>query len=88
MAQQLPEDAVGRRVSCDGERGTVRYVGTVPPTTGGPDIQQCMSLKKHWLLKCLYNDNNMILLTLILITRQNEINIPLIYKLKVGVAEI
>ncbi|KAL6468640.1 hypothetical protein MHYP_G00221640 [Metynnis hypsauchen] len=34
MAQQLPEDAVGRRVSCDGERGTVRYVGTVPPTTG------------------------------------------------------
>ncbi|XP_072516825.1 tubulin-specific chaperone E isoform X2 [Salminus brasiliensis] len=34
MAQQMPEDAVGRRVSCDGERGTVRYVGTVPPTTG------------------------------------------------------
>uniref|UniRef100_A0A8B9RGX1 Tubulin-specific chaperone E n=1 Tax=Astyanax mexicanus TaxID=7994 RepID=A0A8B9RGX1_ASTMX len=30
----MPEDAVGRRVFCDGERGTVRYVGTVPPTTG------------------------------------------------------
>uniref|UniRef100_A0A9J7ZYE0 Tubulin-specific chaperone E n=2 Tax=Cyprinus carpio TaxID=7962 RepID=A0A9J7ZYE0_CYPCA len=29
-----PEDAVGRRVSCDGERGTVRYVGPVPPTAG------------------------------------------------------
>uniref|UniRef100_A0A671M273 Tubulin-specific chaperone E n=1 Tax=Sinocyclocheilus anshuiensis TaxID=1608454 RepID=A0A671M273_9TELE len=28
------EDAVGRRVSCDGERGTVRYVGPVPPTAG------------------------------------------------------
>ncbi|KAG9266994.1 tubulin-specific chaperone E [Astyanax mexicanus] len=34
MTQQMPEDAVGRRVFCDGERGTVRYVGTVPPTTG------------------------------------------------------
>ncbi|XP_066503868.1 tubulin-specific chaperone E [Hoplias malabaricus] len=34
MAEQLPEDAVGRRVSCDGERATVRYVGPVPPTTG------------------------------------------------------
>uniref|UniRef100_A0A673FU88 Tubulin-specific chaperone E n=1 Tax=Sinocyclocheilus rhinocerous TaxID=307959 RepID=A0A673FU88_9TELE len=28
------EDAVGRRMSCDGERGTVRYVGPVPPTAG------------------------------------------------------
>ncbi|XP_040001104.1 tubulin-specific chaperone E [Xiphias gladius] len=30
----VPEDAVGRRVSCGGERATVRYVGPVPPTTG------------------------------------------------------
>uniref|UniRef100_A0A8C0YD03 Tubulin-specific chaperone E n=2 Tax=Cyprinus carpio TaxID=7962 RepID=A0A8C0YD03_CYPCA len=30
----FPSDAVGRRVSCDGERGTVRYVGPVPPTAG------------------------------------------------------
>ncbi|KAF4107786.1 tubulin-specific chaperone E [Onychostoma macrolepis] len=32
--QEVSEDAVGRRVSCDGERGTVRYVGPVPPTAG------------------------------------------------------
>ncbi|KAM9460958.1 tubulin-specific chaperone E isoform 2-T2 [Clarias gariepinus] len=32
--EQMPEDTVGRRVLCDGERATVRYVGTVPPTTG------------------------------------------------------
>ncbi|KAI5616619.1 tubulin-specific chaperone E [Silurus asotus] len=32
--EQVPDDAVGRRVLCDGERGTVRYVGTVPPTKG------------------------------------------------------
>ncbi|XP_029905555.1 tubulin-specific chaperone E [Myripristis murdjan] len=31
---ELPEDAAGRRVSCDGERATVRYVGPVPPTEG------------------------------------------------------
>ncbi|XP_060797024.1 tubulin-specific chaperone E [Neoarius graeffei] len=34
MMAQVPEDAVGRQVLCDGERATVRYVGTVPPTTG------------------------------------------------------
>ncbi|MFT7807043.1 tubulin-specific chaperone E isoform X1 [Arapaima gigas] len=35
MRQELPEHcAVGRRVSCDGERATVRYVGAVPPTAG------------------------------------------------------
>nr|AAI07630.1 Zgc:123075 [Danio rerio] len=28
------DEAVGRRVCCDGERGTVRYVGPVPPTAG------------------------------------------------------
>ncbi|TRY83886.1 hypothetical protein DNTS_030110 [Danionella cerebrum] len=33
MMQQL-EDAVGKRVCCEGERGTVLYVGPVPPTTG------------------------------------------------------
>lgn len=31
---ELPADAVGRRVSCDGELATLRYVGPVPPTTG------------------------------------------------------
>ncbi|XP_017291159.1 tubulin-specific chaperone E [Kryptolebias marmoratus] len=31
---ELPADPAGRRVSCDGERATVRYVGPVPPTTG------------------------------------------------------
>lgn len=30
----VPGAAVGRRVSCDGERATVRYVGQVPPTAG------------------------------------------------------
>uniref|UniRef100_A0A673MIG0 Tubulin-specific chaperone E n=1 Tax=Sinocyclocheilus rhinocerous TaxID=307959 RepID=A0A673MIG0_9TELE len=33
-AQEVSEDAVGRRVSCDGERATVRYVGPVLPTAG------------------------------------------------------
>lgn len=31
---EVPVNAVGRRVSCDGERATVRYVGPVPPTSG------------------------------------------------------
>lgn len=31
---EVPADAVGRRVSCGGERATVRYVGPVPPTSG------------------------------------------------------
>uniref|UniRef100_A0AAQ5Y055 Tubulin-specific chaperone E n=1 Tax=Amphiprion ocellaris TaxID=80972 RepID=A0AAQ5Y055_AMPOC len=31
---ELPEDAVGRRVSCGEERATVRYVGPIPPTIG------------------------------------------------------
>ncbi|XP_023255213.1 tubulin-specific chaperone E isoform X2 [Seriola lalandi dorsalis] len=31
---EVPEEAVGRRVSCGGERATVRYVGPVPPTAG------------------------------------------------------
>ncbi|KAM3623567.1 uncharacterized protein V6R79_012773 [Siganus canaliculatus] len=30
----VPADAVGKRVFCDGERATVRYVGPVPPTAG------------------------------------------------------
>ncbi|KAL1006143.1 hypothetical protein UPYG_G00068350 [Umbra pygmaea] len=34
MDDGLPSDAVGRRVTCDGERGTVQFVGTVPPTKG------------------------------------------------------
>uniref|UniRef100_A0AAY5JX47 Tubulin-specific chaperone E n=1 Tax=Esox lucius TaxID=8010 RepID=A0AAY5JX47_ESOLU len=34
MDEDFPSDAVGRRVTCDGERGTVRFFGTVPPTTG------------------------------------------------------
>ncbi|XP_040891355.1 tubulin-specific chaperone E [Toxotes jaculatrix] len=31
---EVPADAVGRRVSCGGERATVRYAGPVPPTAG------------------------------------------------------
>uniref|UniRef100_A0A3P9MFD2 Tubulin-specific chaperone E n=1 Tax=Oryzias latipes TaxID=8090 RepID=A0A3P9MFD2_ORYLA len=31
---EVPVNAVGRRVSCDGERATIRYVGPVPPTSG------------------------------------------------------
>lgn len=31
---EIPADLVGKRVSCDGERATVLYVGPVPPTTG------------------------------------------------------
>lgn len=31
---EVPADAVGRRVVCDGERATVRFVGPVPPTEG------------------------------------------------------
>ncbi|GAA6100748.1 tubulin-specific chaperone E [Tachysurus ichikawai] len=34
MMELLPEDAVGRRVLCDGERATVQYVGAVQPTPG------------------------------------------------------
>ncbi|CAF90063.1 unnamed protein product, partial [Tetraodon nigroviridis] len=34
MLEAVPAAAVGRRVSCDGERATVRYVGPVPPTAG------------------------------------------------------
>lgn len=34
VMEQVPEDAVGRRVLCNGERATVQYVGTVPPTKG------------------------------------------------------
>ena len=31
---EMPAEALGRRLSCEGERGTVRYVGEVPPTAG------------------------------------------------------
>ncbi|XP_061535294.1 tubulin-specific chaperone E [Phycodurus eques] len=31
---EVPEDAVGRRVSCGQHRATVRFVGPVPPTEG------------------------------------------------------
>ncbi|KAM6971979.1 tubulin-specific chaperone E [Aplochiton taeniatus] len=36
MDTEVFEDScqVGKRVSCDGERGTVQYVGSVPPTPG------------------------------------------------------
>lgn len=34
MEEGVPADAVGRRIVCDGERATVRFVGTVPPTKG------------------------------------------------------
>lgn len=51
---EVPADAVGRRVSCDGERATVRFVGPVPPTEGyirctfytnSVIIHRCLSLK-------------------------------------------
>ncbi|XP_032071278.1 tubulin-specific chaperone E isoform X1 [Thamnophis elegans] len=34
MSDTIPSDAVGRRILCNGEYGTVLYVGNVPPTTG------------------------------------------------------
>ncbi|KAM4772644.1 tubulin-specific chaperone E [Rhinophrynus dorsalis] len=34
MSNTLPNDAPGRRVICDGEYGTVHFVGNVPPTPG------------------------------------------------------
>ncbi|XP_061480528.1 tubulin-specific chaperone E [Rhineura floridana] len=34
MASTIPLDAVGQRIFCNGEYGTVLYVGSVPPTTG------------------------------------------------------
>ncbi|XP_053317167.1 tubulin-specific chaperone E [Spea bombifrons] len=34
MSDAFPSDAVGRRIVCDGEYATVRYVGNVPPTPG------------------------------------------------------
>lgn len=36
-ADEVPADAVGRRVACGEERATVRYVGPVPPTEGRSD---------------------------------------------------
>uniref|UniRef100_H2TTW3 Tubulin-specific chaperone E n=1 Tax=Takifugu rubripes TaxID=31033 RepID=H2TTW3_TAKRU len=32
--EEVTASAVGRRVACDGERATVRYVGPIPPTAG------------------------------------------------------
>nr|XP_020642664.1 tubulin-specific chaperone E isoform X1 [Pogona vitticeps]XP_020642673.1 tubulin-specific chaperone E isoform X1 [Pogona vitticeps] len=34
MTSSIPPDAVGRRILCNGDYGTVLYVGNVPPTTG------------------------------------------------------
>nr|XP_056708341.1 tubulin-specific chaperone E [Euleptes europaea] len=34
MTGSIPPDAVGRRILCNGEYGTVLYVGNVPPTAG------------------------------------------------------
>ncbi|XP_063299450.1 tubulin-specific chaperone E isoform X2 [Pelobates fuscus] len=34
MIDTVPNDAIGRRIFCDGEYGTVLYVGSVPPTPG------------------------------------------------------
>ncbi|XP_054831073.1 tubulin-specific chaperone E isoform X2 [Eublepharis macularius] len=34
MTSSIPPDAVGRRILCNGEYGTVLYVGSVPPTAG------------------------------------------------------
>lgn len=38
MSDTIPSDAVGRRILCNGEYGTVLYVGKVPPTTGRKNI--------------------------------------------------
>ncbi|XP_074846244.1 tubulin-specific chaperone E isoform X2 [Carettochelys insculpta] len=34
MTNSLPSDVLGRRILCDTEYATVRYAGSVPPTTG------------------------------------------------------
>ncbi|XP_075718642.1 tubulin-specific chaperone E isoform X2 [Rhinoderma darwinii] len=34
MTESLPSDPIGRRIICDGEYATVRYVGMVAPTPG------------------------------------------------------
>ncbi|XP_043931851.1 tubulin-specific chaperone E isoform X2 [Protopterus annectens] len=34
MTDSIPCDAIGRRIICDEEYATVRYVGSVPPTAG------------------------------------------------------
>lgn len=43
--EEVTAGAVGRRVSCDGERATVRYVGPVPPTAG--EIRAEVSPNNH-----------------------------------------
>lgn len=43
--EEVTASAVGRRVSCDGERATVRYVGPVPPTAG--EIRAEVSPSNH-----------------------------------------
>lgn len=50
--EQLPEDAVGRRVLCEGEQATVRYVGSVPPTTGGCPALCAGSAANNCLFPC------------------------------------
>ncbi len=49
-AQEVSEDAVDTRVSCDGERGTVRYMGPVPPTAGPSPFILLYTLygQKYW----------------------------------------
>lgn len=48
----VPTDLLGRRVSCDGERASVLYVGPVPPTEGGlknpPDPVDGGSVSGRW----------------------------------------
>ncbi|XP_060609833.2 geranylgeranyl pyrophosphate synthase isoform X1 [Anolis sagrei] len=34
MTSSIPPDVIGRRVLCNGDYGTVLFVGSVPPTTG------------------------------------------------------
>lgn len=42
--EEVPADAVGRRVSCRGERATVRFVGPVPPTEGKTEVSDFTDL--------------------------------------------
>jgi len=46
---EVPELSAGRRVSCDGERATVRYVGPVPPTAGALE-PRCFAVINKYIM--------------------------------------
>lgn len=53
MSQEVSEEAVGCRVCCDGERGTVCYIGAVPPTAGTSLIIHVYIITARVLIKVL-----------------------------------